>query len=347
MSQDQPTFDPDAAAGPDSGLFGLPSDSAQAEAVVLPVPFDATASYRKGAALGPAAILQASRQIDLFDLVTGKPYERGVRMLEPDAEIAAANERATLLTERVYAGEATEPEKAEIVREVDACGALVAERLHADATRVLEAGRLPVVLGGDHSSPFGAIQAAAEKHPGLGVLHFDAHADLRVAYEGFTYSHASILHNVLERTEVSRLVQVGLRDVGEAEVRAIETSNGRVVPIWDHEWARAKLGGADLRALIRDALRPLPDEVWITFDIDGLDPVLCPNTGTPVPGGLTWHEAMLWLEEVAVSGKRIVGCDLNEVSPGPDWKPGDEDGIDAIVGARLLYRLIGTAFQTR
>ncbi|MDA1265366.1 MAG: arginase family protein, partial [Planctomycetota bacterium] len=210
----------------------------------------------------------------------------------------------------------------------------------------LDAGVLPIVLGGDHSAPLGAMRVCAERHPGLGVLHFDAHADLRDAFEGLRYSHASILFNLLEETpEVARLVQVGIRDLGEAERGRID-EDPRITALFDPDWARAKLAGDNRRVLIREHLDLLPQEVYLTFDVDGLDPSLCPNTGTPVPGGFDWHEAMLWLEELVSSGRRVVGCDLCEVSPGPAGDP-DGQGWDAIVGSRLLYRMLGAALATR
>jgi agmatinase len=210
----------------------------------------------------------------------------------------------------------------------------------------MDAGKLVAVLGGDHSVPYGAIQAAAERHPGLGVLHVDAHADLRAAYEGFTWSHASILYNVVTRLEaVERVVQVGIRDLSEAEHALIAGSRGRVSALFDAEWAAARAAQQNLVALVRRTLAPLPERVWISFDVDGLDPALCPNTGTPVPGGFSFGEAMLWLGELARSGRRIVGFDLNEVAPGRERPAGE--GWDEIVGARLLYRLIGFALQSR
>jgi agmatinase len=177
-------------------------------------------------------------------------------------------------------------------------------------------------------------------------VHFDAHADLRAAYEGFTWSHASIFHNVVTRLPgVAKLVQVGIRDLCEEEHDRIAASSGRVSVLYDRDWARARYAHEDLRAIARARIAELPREIWISFDVDGLDPTLCPSTGTPVPGGLSWHDALLWLETIARSGKRVVGVDLNEVSPGPD---GDPDGRswDAIVGARLLYKLIGAALAT-
>lgn len=345
-------FDPDAPAEPGAGLFGLSSPKEECRVRVLGVPFDATTSYRKGAARGPAAVLAASHQVDLFDPAQarwpggdGRPWAAGIH-LEIDAQVEAWNREARPLAESVIeVGGRIEgrPELEAARARVDELGAAVDARVHGWTRLVLASGGLPVVLGGDHSVPSGAMRAAADAHPGLGLLHFDAHADLRVAYEGFTWSHASILHNVLDRNpDISRSLSVGLRDVGEREFEAVEASDGRIGVLWDHDWARHRAAGLDLGELARRELEPLPEELWLTIDVDGLDPALCPNTGTPVPGGLAWGEMMLWLEVLAESGKRVVGLDLCEVSPGEE-PAADEDSWDAIVGARLLYKAIGAA----
>jgi len=211
---------------------------------------------------------------------------------------------------------------------------------HARATALLGAGKLPVVLGGDHSAPFGAIQACAEAHPGLGILHLDAHADLRDAYEGFVWSHASIMHNVMTRLPgVARLVQVGLRDLGTAEDRRIRASRGRIRAHFDADLNDHLARGKRLSSFVSGVLRQLPRTVYVSVDIDALDPSLCPGTGTPVPGGLSWHQATFLLAELARSGRRVVGADLCEVAPGlaGEW--------DANVGARLLYKIIGFALK--
>jgi agmatinase len=338
-------FDPDAAALKESGIFGLPHDPAHARVHIIPVPFDATTSYRKGASRGPEAILRASKQVDLYDVQTGKPYERGIAMLEADPRIARLNAEASEKADRIIEVAGIVGNNAALksaLERVNAIGAEINRIVHSMTTHALDDGRLPVLLGGDHSTPFGAIQACAERHPGLGVLHFDAHCDLREAYEGFTWSHASIMDNVVTCIDgVAKLVQVGIRDVGEREIGRIGSSKGRIQVLFDAEWQRAKFDGTSLRELTRRTIRELPDYVYVSFDIDGLDPTLCPSTGTPVPGGFLWSEAMLWLEELAASRKRVVGVDLNEVSPGAASP--EEDSWDAIVGARLLYRLIGTA----
>jgi len=343
------SFDPSAAALPGSGLYGLPHGPEEAAVHVQAVPFDATTSYRRGTASGPEAVVAASHQVDLFDLVNGRPYEAGIHLLEVDGRIAGWNEEATRAACPVIEAGGVHDGRPELVRsaaEVDRISSELGDAVRARTSEMLAAGKLPVLLGGDHATPFGAIAACLERHPGAGILHVDAHADLRIAYEGFRWSHASILHNVVHELGPEHVVQVGIRDLCEEEHEAIRSSDGRISTLYDHEWAAVRLRGGDLSALARQHLSTLPDEVYITFDVDGLDPTLCPNTGTPVPGGLLWDEAMLLLEELVGSGRRIIGLDLVEVGPGGTPDP-EGQSWDAIVGARLLYRLIGAALRSR
>jgi agmatinase len=349
MSPVDPNGDPNGPANAEGGLYGVEVPPDEALVHVVPVRFEATTSYRKGTARGPAAVLRASRQVDLLDLDLGRPYEAGIAMLEEDARVADLNEEASRLAAPVQAahGEVEgRPELARALERVNAIGSEINDLVGAATARALDAGKLPVVLGGDHAVPFGAWREAAARHPGLGLLHFDAHADLRRAYEGFVWSHASVVGNALEQLDgVARIVQVGIRDLCDEELERIGAAEGRVRTLFDRDWARARLAGGDLTALAREHLAHLPDEVWVTFDVDGLDPTLCPSTGTPVPGGLDWHEAGLWLTELARSGRTVVGADLVEVAPGRERPMGE--GWDEIVGARLLYRLIGAAVATR
>lgn len=337
-------FDPNAASGADSGLFGLPHGPEDSAIHVLGVPFEATTSYRGGTAHGPEAVLAASRQIDLFDLRFGKPYESGIWMAPLEGRFHAWNAAARALTEPIIEKGGAEDSDAGAVARINEIGDEINASVRAFFDERLSGGReskLPVLLGGDHSTPFGAIAACADRYPGLAVLQFDAHADLRPAFEGFRWSHASIMHNVLQEIgNVSRIVQVGIRDLCEQEYEELRGPSP-VTALFEADLDRARFDGRT-RALARETLMGLPDDIYISFDIDALDPTLCPNTGTPVPGGLRWDELMVWLEELRQSGKRVVGLDLNEVSPGPD---GDPEGTswDAIVGARLLYRLIGAA----
>lgn len=336
-------FDPSAAALPGSGIFGLPHGEGDAALVLVPVPFEATTSYGGGAARGPEAILSASRQVDLFDVETGRPYEHGIHMLPLPEEVQRLDRSARAAAAPVIAAGGTDgsPTLVRIAAEVDeACervNAWVEDRVAA----LLRAGKRVGVVGGDHSVALGSLAAHARRHPGMGVLHVDAHADLRVAYEGFTYSHASVIYNAAERLpEIARIVQVGIRDLSEQEHALAAGSSGRIVQHHDADLARARLQGEPWAAQVKRLLEPLPHDVYVTFDIDGLEPGLCPHTGTPVPGGLSFAEAAYLLSALVRSGRRLVGFDLVEVAPDPAG--GEWDGN---VGARLLYKLAGWALQ--
>jgi agmatinase len=272
-------FDPDAATAAGSGIYGLPFKPDESRVVVIPVPYEATTSYGGGTSRGPAAVLEASKQVDLFDHETGRPYEAGIAMLDIPRTIVRWNAKAKKLGRKN-------------VKAVNKISESVNRWVYDKTAALLNDGRMPVVLGGDHSVPFGAIRAYAERYPRMGILHLDAHADLRDSYEGFTYSHASIFHNVITRLPISKLVQVGVRDVGTAEIRLIEQSNGRITTFFDDELAARKDAGTAFGELADEIVAGLPHDVYLSWDIDGLDPTLCPGTGTPVPGGLSWNEAI-------------------------------------------------------
>ncbi len=344
------TFDPSAPASDDAGLYGLPHTVDEAHVVVIPVPFEATVSYREGTARGPQAILLASHQVDLFDGDVGRPYERGIAMLEIPEWMEQLNDEARACAvaaiEAQVAGDAPD---ADDVSVVDAAGVRVNEWVDEQTTAILQKGKLPVVVGGDHSVPYGSIHACARHLGGepLGVLHLDAHCDLRDAYEGFQWSHASIMRNVVDRIPSVKLVQVGIRDFSEAEVDVVRAQPARVTTYFDVQLRKARLDGK-FRALCERVVENLPQNVYLSFDIDGLDPALCPSTGTPVPGGLSFDEIVSLLDAVVKAGKRVVGLDLVEVAPPDDVADEDMgDSWDANVGARLLYKMIGTALLSR
>ena len=346
-SFDPDAFDPD---GPGlDGLFGVEIPLEDAGLVVIPVPWQATASYGRGTRDGPAAVREASLQIDLEDLHFGPAWRAGLAWDGAhEARIAALGDAVENSAQAVIAaGGADQPEASAAVLAqrdtVDAASAEVRALVRERAEAALDRGAVPVVLGGDHSSPLGLIEAVAARHPGLGIFHVDAHADLRVAYLGFSQSHASIMHNALALPGVGRLVGVGYRDLGKAERRRI-AEDDRIVAFFDHELGRAGLEQRPFSALVQAVCAALPDTVYLSIDIDGLDPALCPDTGTPVPGGLDWHQLCALLEGIART-KRIVGCDLCEVAPGSSGAVG-RDGWDSIVGARVLYKLIGAAWAS-
>ncbi len=343
---DPDPIDPNGPSDPNAGIFGLSIPPDRAEVIVVPVPFDATASYRQGAADAPSALLKASHQIDLLDSVAGEPYRKGIAMLDHPAQVERWNRKARSLAAPIHkAGGAGMNDHAlhHNLEQVNALCEELNDYVYHNVKKWLAAGRLVATLGGDHATPFGAIRAHAERSPGMAILHIDAHADCRRAYEGFVWSHASIMANVCERIpEVSAIIQVGVRDYCQEEEEFIAGSGGRIRTHLDTDLSFRRYRGEPWFDLVNEIIDPLPEHVYISFDIDGLDPALCPHTGTPVPGGLQFNEALALLHALVESGRIVVGFDLCEIAPGPE---GDE--WDANVGARLLYKLIGLSIRSR
>jgi agmatinase len=333
------TFDPNAPADAD-GIFGLPHTPEEARVVLIPAPWEATVSYGSGTADGPAAILRASHQVDLLDRDTGKPYESGIAMLPISETVRAwSNEARDLAASVIENGGAKgDPGLLGNIERVNDLGRLLNGWVANETRAWLACDKIVGILGGDHSVPLGAIAAIADVNPGLGILHIDAHADLRVAYEGFTFSHASIMDNVIrEIPGVAKLVQVGVRDYCEQEDDAIRDSAGRIKTFFESDVRRELLDAGSWRRVCNRIVAELPETNYISFDIDGLDPTLCPNTGTPVPGGLSFAEMTMLLRTLVDSGRKVVGFDLVEVAPDPtggsEW--------DGNVAARVLYKMIG------
>jgi agmatinase len=341
-------FNPDAAAQPGSGIFGLPFSRDEAGIVLIPVPFDATTSYGGGTSAGPAAILRASMQVDLYDHQFGRTYERGIFMEPISDKLAELSKTARAAAVPIIEKGGGTDADAQTLAQIAEAGAAVNTFTHDTARSILAEGKTPGLIGGDHSTPFGLIRACAEHAAaqetggeGLGILQIDAHMDFRDAFEGFEWSHASIMFNVLTRIpQVTKLVQVGIRDYGEGELSFGRSQKHRVHTHFDYDWSTRLDNGEKWAALCDEAIEPLPQRVYISFDVDGLEPWLCPHTGTPVAGGLTFNRACTLIETLARSGRTIVGFDLNEVSPGTGP---EESEWDANVGARLLYKLCGAA----
>ncbi len=325
---DPTRFDPNGPVHADAGIFGLPFSEAESALVLIPVPWEATTSYRPGTAHGPAAVLAASPQLDLYDLELENPWSPGIHLQPIATDLLEWNAAARVAAVPVIEGTSHD------VSLVDALSERMVAKVHAESARLLAAGKTPAVLGGDHSTPLGNIVAIGERYAEFGILHLDAHHDLRKAYQGFTHSHASIMRNVLERVPtMSRLVQVGIRDFCQEEHDLARSMPERITVHYDRWLAEARAAGTPWTEQMKTIVAALPELVYLSFDIDGLDPKLCPNTGTPVPGGLQFDDATQLVREVVVSGRRIVGFDLVEVAPGA------ADEWDANVAMRLLYRM--------
>lgn len=333
-------FDPSQPGLIDEGMFGLPFTADESEIVVIAVPWEVTVSYGAGASAGPAAILEASYQIDLLHQDFPELWKLGIHLDEGPAHWLATSDRmkeeAQQIIEALERGEnpAGDTRLSTGLNTINkACETLNAEL----KSRVLDwqkQGRKVVLLGGDHSTPLGYYEALATQHDDFGILHFDAHMDLRKAYEGFTYSHASIMYNAIQLPQISKLVQVGIRDFSETELDIIRSTD-KVRVFTDADLKKAQFEGLTWQDQVDQIIAILPEKVAVSFDIDALYQWYCPNTGTPVPGGLSYEQAVYMLNRLAESDKEIVGVDLVEVAPG------DADDWDGNVGARLLFHLCG------
>lgn len=274
--------------------FDVPDDHADPERArvsIIPVPYDATSSWVKGADRGPAALLAASHHVEFLDLETmTEPWKHGIATLAP------------------------------VVGPSDPADLVAAVRARVDAE--LAAGRLPVVIGGEHSVTIGAVEAAADRHPGVGVLQVDAHGDTRESYHGSPYNHACVMARARERCPI---VQVGTRALDPDEFRALDRERLFLA----HEIVDARPD----RAWIDRVIAKLPEQVYLTIDLDAFDPSIIAATGTPEPGGLDWAEVNALVAAVA-SRRTIVAFDVVELCPH------EAHHASAFTAAKLVYRCL-------
>jgi agmatinase len=337
---DLSNYDPNKVSNPENNIFGLPTNEENSRLVILPVPWEVTVSYGAGTARAPEAIFKASMQVDLFDPDMPEAWKQGFYMRPSDKKVLLKSDylrkEAELYIDYISRGEdvAANQFMFKTLKEVNEGGEFLNNWVYEQTKVLMEKNKLVGLLGGDHSGPLGFMKAIAEKHGEFGVMQIDAHCDLRIAYEGFNYSHASIMYNALtEIPELKRLVQVGIRDFGSDEWEYVKNSNSRVITYFDKEIRTRLFEGQTWKLIAEEIVSKLPDKVFISFDIDGLDRKLCPFTGTPVPGGFELDQVFYLFNKLLQSGKTIVGFDLNEVGIG-----GDTDW-DANVGARALYKM--------
>ncbi|MCB1043762.1 MAG: agmatinase family protein [Acidobacteria bacterium] len=335
----------DVPPAPDAGLFGYEYDPDHSLVVVIGVPWEPTVSYGRGTSQTPRALVPASHQLDLFDPLVNGSFGACVGMLPLNPNWLELNDQCCgKAAPIVAAGGVISDDLQSDLAFINACSEQLNRELKAEVTALLDTGKVVGILGGDHSSPYGSILAHFDRYPRMGVLHIDAHADLRVAYEGFLHSHASIMYNLIhEIPELSRLVSVGIRDYSEDEFRIAE-NHPSIRTYYDRDLKRQSYRGRTWDDVCREICDQLPTDVYVSFDVDGLNQQYCPHTGTPVPGGLSYGEAIHLLESVVHSGKRIIGFDLVEVVPNLSC-PTDE--WDLNVGARLLHKLCCLAYVSR
>ncbi len=318
-------------------LFGLPFDEEQSEVIVFPVTWGATVSYGDGTEYAPFDIREASKQVDLYHPKYPNGWQKGFFMLEPEEElIVLSNETREEVEDYLnflVNDEADDDEALELLKSInDSCAHMI-DFVESNTSEYLDKGKKVILLGGDHSTPLGYLKALAARNSDFGVLQIDAHADLRNAYEGFIYSHASIAYNFMKMPQIKKLVQVGIRDYCKEELDYAQ-SREDIKIFFDRDLKRESYEGKTWSEQCREIIAELPQKVYVSIDIDGLDPKLCPTTGTPVPGGFELEQVFFLLEMLKDSGKEIIGMDLNEVGSSEDV-----DDYDANVGSRLLFHM--------
>ena len=332
-------FDPNSVSLVSNNIFGLPFKEEDAALVLLPIPWEVTVSYSHGTARGPEQICKASLQVDLYDPDVKDGWKNGFYMRDSDKHMLLRSdylrkEAELYLKFLTEGGDISENEflKKTLV-DVNNGTRIMNDWVYAQTKALLQQGKLVGLVGGDHSTPLGFFKAIGELKGEFGILQIDAHCDLRNGFEGFQYSHASIMYNALEELpQISRLVQLGIRDFCEEELNYIENNNTRVITFFDREIKHRQYEGDTWRSICEDIVAQLPQQVYISFDIDGLDPKLCPHTGTPVPGGYDTEQLYYLFNKILASGRKIIGFDLSEVSSShEEW--------DANVGARVLFKL--------
>jgi agmatinase len=336
-------FDPDGVGNTNANIFGLPFTVEEADVVIIPVPWDVTVSNMEGTAGGPENIFRQSAQIDLHDEFVPEPWKAGIAMEKISERMNRRNKSLRPMAEKyihwLEQNESPEdhPEFNQIREEINRACEELCEQIKSRSLCCLDQNKLTVLIGGDHSTPLGLMMALAEKHNDFGVLQIDAHADLRPAYQGFTHSHASVMYNAMQLPQISRFVQVGLRDFCSQELQIIEQNPERMKPFFSRDIHRRLFEGENWKNICLDIVNALPDKVYISFDIDGLDLAECPGTGTPVPGGLSYNQILYLFEQIALSGKTIIGFDLVETGTGH---------LDGIIACRILYKTIAIMLKS-
>ena len=263
-----------------------------AKFVVVPVPYDLTSTYQSGSRKGPAAIIEASTNMELYDEELKKEtYLAGIHTTLPVASDARGPKNMVSSVRKKIA-------------------------------RIASLDKIPVMLGGEHSITFGAVQAVIEKYPKLTVLQFDAHADLRDSYQGSPYSHACVARRI---SEICPLTQVGIRSMSKEEGEFLPHSK---VKSYSADFVLDNKNGDET------VCKDLSGDVFVTIDLDVFDPSIMPATGTPEPGGLYWKDVLHLLKLVSASCN-IRGFDVVELAPLPGIVAPD------FMAAKLIYRMMG------
>ena len=325
--------------------FGVKTSFKEADLILIPVPWEVTASYGAGTGRGPELIRKASSQLDFFSPVFKSSYNHRIHFEELDPLIVSLNREAKNWSEKIQKNwtedkTLNEKEKA-LSQRVNQASESLFDWIYEKSLRVFDTGKVPALVGGEHSISEGLICLVGEKLKGkYGILHIDAHADLRESYQGFKHSHASVMNNVLNLSAPpKKLVQVGVRDFCEGEYKKIK-KDSRIDCFFDENISSRLFSGESWGDLCKEIIACLPSQVYVSLDVDALSWDHAPGTGTPVPGGLSYNQLLYLLSEIRKQKKQLVAFDVVETADGGQ-KRGALSDWNGNVSARLIYYLSG------
>src|SRR4029079_13204821 len=268
---DLSNFDPNSAGNPNNNVFGLPLSEEDARLVILPIPWEVTVSFGSGTARSAEQIMRASLQVDLFDPDVPEGWKQGFYMKESDRKILLKSDylrkEAELYIDYISKGDVVDNNQfmRKTLKEVNEGSSFLNHWVYQQTKSLLERGKLVALLGGDHSTPLGFMKAIGEKHGSFGILQIDAHCDLRDSYEGFVYSHASIMYNALkEIPQLKKLVQVGIRDYSQGEHEFIRQNPDRIRTYFDKEIRERQYEGESFREITSEIIEQLPQKIYIS-----------------------------------------------------------------------------------
>jgi len=340
------SFQSSGVGATNANIFGLPFNTDESRLIILPVPWDVTASYKYGASKGPESVFYSSPQTNLYNPICPEAWKAGIAMEKIPQQILMLNDKLYPEVNKYRhflqnGGDVSKNRKMAHIRDkINRASGYVTNEIEFLSKKLLSEGKYVGLLGGDHSTPLGLIKALSGKHSSFGILQIDAHSDLCNSFEGLEQSHASIMFNALSLTGVKKIVQVGIREFSHEENQRMKENRERIKVFFNQDIKESFYEGNTWKSICERIISCLPEKVYLTFDIDGLEPSNCPSTGTPVPGGLSFDQAMYLLDLLVKNKRTIIGFDLVEVAPGSD------NSVDSIIAARILFRLSAILIKT-
>lgn len=339
-------FNPNRAIPDNGNYFGIPLSPEEAALVLISAPWDATMAVRAGSSYAPDAIIEASRHVDFFEPMAPYSWRKGIATAPIDYSIQDMSHRLRADAVRVIKVHDDLGSSAfdhlvyeRSLRRVNEASDVVNENIYEQSKEWIQKGKIVGLVGGDQSAAYGHIRAVGEKYGSIGLLHIDSNLDLREAHQGFEHSHASVMYNVLRDVPaVESLVAVGVRAFTPEEWERAEGDSRVKLFTGQSIWSR-HFEGVNWSTIVDEIIAALPENIYISLDVDGLTIECSPHTGALVAGGLRFPEVVYLMGKIVDSGRRIVGFDLSEVVPDVD------DKTDAMIAARMLYNMCSMALK--